>query len=400
MVVTSLTRQASLCVGLFVFVGSAICLVAQQRGTSRRAKPSPIVYSTHPFDPSVSSLPPNFRGHDAAALYKRLAAKNQISAKGEFEATESYLRRVQAEAAMPLLGSLTRNSVFAFVIGQSEGKPGKLESGYDADLHVLHVYAEPKVAFDNSEARSPRPQPLKLPKEVGRSLSWANTVTERSFYTGSNAFGAKVRVERSVHVFMAIAFRNYLHFASLRGFIDLNLDVAEAIRAKRNLKMLLVCRLAPPYVMTATGYFEPKNDDPYEETYYYYSLNTELLEIWFFDSVTGRVYAKEKPTPSTTEVNLTTNEKTCLNTKARILSKPEPPYTTEARRAKIAGTVVLSVLLGANGEITDIKVKKGLPHGLNESAIEAAKRIRFVPAEVDCQRVPSYMELQYNFNLY
>lgn len=44
---------------------------------------------------------------------------------------------------------------------------------------------------------------------------WADSVTEHSFYTGTNAFGAKVRVERSVQVFMEIAFGNYLNFARL-----------------------------------------------------------------------------------------------------------------------------------------------------------------------------------------
>ncbi len=41
---------------------------------------------------------------------------------------------------------------------------------------------------------------------------------------------------------------------------------------------------------------------------------------------------------------------------------------------------MLSVLLGANGEVTDIKVKSGLPWGLTEGDIEAAKKILFVPA--------------------
>ncbi|MGI9068367.1 MAG: energy transducer TonB [Pyrinomonadaceae bacterium] len=402
MLEVSLTRQASLCVALSVLAGCATYLVAQQRGPSRRAKPSP-VFSTQPFDPSVPSLPPNFAGHNASELYKRIVGRNQVSAKGEFETTESYDRRLQAEAAKPLLGSLTQNSVFAFAIGQSEGKPGKLESGYDADRHVLHVYAKLKVAFDNSEERSRRPQPLKLPKEVGRSLSWADTVTEHSFYTGTNAFGAKVRVERHVQVFMEIAFGNYLNFAALTGFSDLKLDVAEAIRAKRNLKLLLVCRLAPPYVMKDTGYFAPKIDNPYEESQYYYSLNTELLEIWFFDSVTGRVYAKEKPTqpiPTANENSQSSSPYTCPTSQVRILSKPEPQYTEEARRAKVSGTVVLSVLLGANGEVTDIKVKTGLPHGLTERAIEAAKKILFVPAEVSCQKVSRLTELEYHFDLY
>lgn len=38
--------------------------------------------------------------------------------------------------------------------------------------------------------------------------------------------------------------------------------------------------------------------------------------------------------------------------KAKITFKPEPPYTTKAREHEIEGTVVLRLVLRANGEIT------------------------------------------------
>jgi TonB family protein len=89
-----------------------------------------------------------------------------------------------------------------------------------------------------------------------------------------------------------------------------------------------------------------------------------------------------------------------VNQKARILEKPEPTYTEEARKNQITGTVVLKVVFAASGQVTNIHMVSGLPDGLNERAIAAAKRIRFVPAMKDGRPVSMYFQLEYNFNLY
>ena len=52
------------------------------------------------------------------------------------------------------------------------------------------------------------------------------------------------------------------------------------------------------------------------------------------------------------------------------------------------------------GEVTEVKVVEGLSHGLTERAIEAAKRITFVPAESNGKKVSFRMTLEYYFNLY
>jgi len=89
-----------------------------------------------------------------------------------------------------------------------------------------------------------------------------------------------------------------------------------------------------------------------------------------------------------------------VDSKARLLSKPDPTYTEEARKNQISGTVVLRAVLSANGQVTNINAVSGLPNGLTERAIAAAKQIKFTPAMKDCHPVSMWMELQYNFNLY
>jgi TonB family protein len=87
-----------------------------------------------------------------------------------------------------------------------------------------------------------------------------------------------------------------------------------------------------------------------------------------------------------------------VDQKARLLTKPEPHYTEAARREGITGVVVLKVIFSATGEVNYIRVVSGLPHGLTEQAIKAAKKIKFIPAMKDGKAVSMWIQLEYNFN--
>ncbi|HEX7330950.1 MAG TPA: energy transducer TonB [Pyrinomonadaceae bacterium] len=86
--------------------------------------------------------------------------------------------------------------------------------------------------------------------------------------------------------------------------------------------------------------------------------------------------------------------------RARLLFKPEPQYTEEARKNQITGTVVLRVVFASSGEVVQIRAVRTLPFGLTERAIAAARQIRFTPAMKGGQAVSVFMQLEYNFNLY
>ena len=85
--------------------------------------------------------------------------------------------------------------------------------------------------------------------------------------------------------------------------------------------------------------------------------------------------------------------------RAEILSKPEPGYTEEARRAGVSGIVRLRVVLGADGRVRHVLPLRRLSHGLTEKAVEAARQIRFKPATLGGQPVSQYVVLEYGFNL-
>ena len=89
-----------------------------------------------------------------------------------------------------------------------------------------------------------------------------------------------------------------------------------------------------------------------------------------------------------------------VDQRARLLFKPEPQYTEEARRNQIIGTVMLRVVFSSGGEVDQIRAVRTLPFGLTERAIAAARQIKFVPATKDGRPVSVQMQLEYNFNLY
>jgi TonB family protein len=89
-----------------------------------------------------------------------------------------------------------------------------------------------------------------------------------------------------------------------------------------------------------------------------------------------------------------------VTSKARLISKPEPQYTEDARKNQVTGTVVLKVVFASNGSVQNIRTVSGLPYGLTERAIAAARQIKFVPATKDGHQVSMWMQLEYNFNLY
>ena len=89
-----------------------------------------------------------------------------------------------------------------------------------------------------------------------------------------------------------------------------------------------------------------------------------------------------------------------LDTKVRLQSKPEAEYTSEAENERINGSVILRCIFSAQGTVTHIRVVKGLPGGLTEKAMEAARQIKFTPATKDGKPVSMWIQLEYHFNRY
>jgi TonB family protein len=80
--------------------------------------------------------------------------------------------------------------------------------------------------------------------------------------------------------------------------------------------------------------------------------------------------------------------------------KPEPAYSEEARKAKFQGTVVLWIVVDAQGNVTDPRVVRPLGLGLDEKALETVRTWKFKPALRNGSPVPVRVIVEVTFRLF
>jgi len=81
-----------------------------------------------------------------------------------------------------------------------------------------------------------------------------------------------------------------------------------------------------------------------------------------------------------------------------IIEKPKPSYPDGLTDAQ--GSVTLRVEFLSGGKIGRINVIKGLPHGITEMAIQAARQIKFKPEVKTCKVVDTVRPVSYAFQRY
>ncbi|MBB5345795.1 energy transducer TonB [Tunturibacter empetritectus] len=78
----------------------------------------------------------------------------------------------------------------------------------------------------------------------------------------------------------------------------------------------------------------------------------------------------------------------------------EPEFSEEARKAKVAGIVVVSLWVGADGLPSHVHVVQGIGMGLNEKAVEAVKQYKFKPAMENGKPVVVELNIEVNFQIF
>jgi protein TonB len=85
-------------------------------------------------------------------------------------------------------------------------------------------------------------------------------------------------------------------------------------------------------------------------------------------------------------------------TAPRVIREVKPTYTNEALSRKIQGTVVLELVVRADGRPSDIRVIRALdPGGLDEQAIIAASQWRFEPGRLASRPVDVLVTVMLDF---
>jgi TonB family protein len=84
----------------------------------------------------------------------------------------------------------------------------------------------------------------------------------------------------------------------------------------------------------------------------------------------------------------------------KCIACPNPSYSDQARSAKVSGIVVLHMIVTAEGQTSNIQVKRSLGYGLDEQAIEAAENWRLEPAVgPEGKPVPVWTDFEVKFRI-
>ena len=81
------------------------------------------------------------------------------------------------------------------------------------------------------------------------------------------------------------------------------------------------------------------------------------------------------------------------------IHRVDPRYTETARRIRFEGAVILSLLIDTDGRVADVTVLRGLPFGLTESAVTAARQWLFEPCTFNDKPVSVRMTLTVHFRI-
>jgi TonB family protein len=92
------------------------------------------------------------------------------------------------------------------------------------------------------------------------------------------------------------------------------------------------------------------------------------------------------------------NPPPCADKPPKLKAYSDPECSTEARKAKISGTVVLTVVVGTDGLAHNISVVRSVGYGLDEEAIKAVKKWRFKPGQGSGKPAPVQMAVESAFH--
>ena len=86
-------------------------------------------------------------------------------------------------------------------------------------------------------------------------------------------------------------------------------------------------------------------------------------------------------------------------TRAKATYQPNPEYSDRAARKKVQGTVLLSIIVTAEGTVRDPQVTRSLDKDLDKNAVECVKKWKFEPATKDGKPVATHVAVEVSFHV-
>jgi hypothetical protein len=273
-------------------------LSTKSKNSGNKSVPSgPLPYSSLPIEVQTKSLPPNYRGNDPIAVSQFLTTLESSFTKGEYETSPEHLERLRRVESDAHLGPLNFHSVFAFQVDLDQ-------TLYDADNETFQLFLENGNANYSDTLNDITPPHITF--ELVDKRRWVGG------YQGKTPTGvrATVQVWRNDRVKLAVinsqTFKvsQYTPTAEYAleksGFVtELKMARTEVREIRPRIKALLLCKLTPPYF--AREPIEPNTptrDSPIEIRVYDSTIVVELLQIWFYDPVSGKILARVSQNPN------------------------------------------------------------------------------------------------------
>jgi TonB family protein len=398
-----------------VIILCLLVLPATTEGQARKKKSTPAA-PVMTAEPDASHLPPGYVGHNAGAIFSILRERRAQFRKGQFETTPEYESRVEKIiASLPAI-----NSRLTFLL-----RDAKIT--YDADGSSFKIateteYPYPDTTYVDGSWSGPYGGFSSL------YLVWNSRIVGSA--VGRNAFGVRKRYKITAYTSLHLVVPTESITRLTRG-LRLPATPASARVMYPDIRLALTGRLIPPYGGEGNKVEDATISEPEEAHYYKFHLYFEPEVAIVYDIRTGEVYgsldlAKAGPdkntmlkyseAPTVLEDPLTRQQRleeqrreyppdhvfksSEVNRPALITFKPEPGFTAEAKRNNVSGVVRLRALLKYDGTVEVVEIVRGLPDGLTERSVEAAKQIRFNPAMRNGRAVTQSVLLEYNFNVY
>jgi protein TonB len=83
-----------------------------------------------------------------------------------------------------------------------------------------------------------------------------------------------------------------------------------------------------------------------------------------------------------------------------LIYSVEPEFSEEARKAKVAGNVLVNLWVDTQGNPSHVHVIRGVGMGLDEKALEAVRQYRFKPAMENGKPVLVELNVEVNFQIF
>jgi TonB family protein len=181
----------------------------------------------------------------------------------------------------------------------------------------------------------------------------------------------------------------WVQVASPRGLYHVNISTKEA-DSDIGMRMLRSIRLDGKQI------FDAAIANPSESQ----TITIDSLKV---SDIVLKALAQPDPSDIVLETDLGDTkkadpEKRTYSRHTVVLRKPTAVYTDRAIRKNIYGTVKLKVICLANGTIGSIVLVRSLDKDLDRKAFEAARRIKFIPPEVDGKPVDVTLYFEYGFD--